>query len=144
MKVPFVDSGRVWDTCWCKSSSSLQTQHKSLSFHTQVTSSVRPRKPNPFTSRVVWESSANRCQAWYLEHHRHLIMAAAVAALVIMCVDGGGVGLELLPLLLPHLQKKRTSQFARQILSVSHLLPWGEAKNNQEMNKQIPLTFCLY
>ena len=49
-------------------------------------------------------------------------------------------GLELLLPLLPHLQKEWTHpSLQRKILSVSHLLPWGEVKNNQRWNKQIQL-----
>lgn len=52
------------------------------------------------------------------------------------------MGLELLPSLLPHLQKERMHpSLQRQILSVSHLLPRREAKNNQRWNKQIQLPF---
>ena len=138
--MPFVDSGRVWDTLfWYKWNSSPQTQGKSLFLSTLVTSSVRREKQS-----LPPGLSENQCK------QMSSLMPGTSKALNYGCGSSSLSnnvygwrwvwGLELLSSLLPHLQKKQTHpRLQRQILSVSHLLPWGEAKNNQRWNKEIQL-----
>ena len=141
--MPFVDSGRVWDTpFWRKSNSSPQTQAKSLFLSTQVTSCVRREEQS--LSPGLFENQCKQMSSLMPGTSQALSYGCGSSSLSNNVYGWRRVwGLELLLPLLPHLQKEWTHpSLQRKILSVSHLLPWGEAKNNQRWNKQIQL-LCL-